>query len=104
MAFISRFHVYIGIPTGKSRKRQRMILKPYPQAAWRRLFVLVAEAAANYHIPNNVAVVLLVKTVHVPIRVYPVFIYIERAVQRRRIRYRRYARPSAWNGRMPPIA
>lgn len=80
MTFISRFHVYVGIHARKGRKRQRMVLKPYPQAARRRLLVLIAKTAANCRIPNNVAVVLLVKAVHVPVRIYPVFIYVECAV------------------------
>ena len=104
MAFTGRLQIYIGIPAGKSRKRQRMVLKPYPQAAGRRLLVLVAEATAHYRILNNVAVILLVKTVHISVRVYPVFVYVERTVQRRRICYRRYAGSASGNRSMTPVA
>ena len=81
-----------------------MVLKSYPQAAGRRLFVLVAEAAADYCVYSNIAIILLIKAVHISVRVYPIFIYIECLIQRSVFRDILYAWSPAGNQHMPPVA
>ena len=81
-----------------------MVLKSYPQAAGRRLFVLVAEATVDYSIYSNITIILLIKTVHISVRVYPIFIYIECLIQRSVFRDILYAWPAAGNRHMSPVA